>query len=51
MTRPDSPGCADDLDPNVRADAGGWISGPGLDVPSGTPASTLQDPDRLTIAR
>jgi hypothetical protein len=40
-------GSAADDNPDVRADAGGWISGPGLDGPGGQP----QGPDRLTIAR
>jgi hypothetical protein len=38
-----------DYNPDARADAGGWISGPGLDVSGNEPAGAPQDPDRLTI--
>jgi hypothetical protein len=44
--------------PDVRAGADGWISGPGLDVPGETPAgvpgeppSAVQDSGRAAIAR
>jgi hypothetical protein len=40
-----------DQDQDVRTDVGGWISGPGLDVPGETPASAPQDQGRLTIAQ
>jgi hypothetical protein len=47
-----------DPDPDVRADAGGWISGPGLGVPGDEPgsvpdeqASAPQDTGRATLAR
>jgi hypothetical protein len=30
-------------DPDVRADLGGWISGPSLDVPAGELAGAAED--------